>query len=108
MAINLKKLNLNPREEVLGFHLIQFQENVNNAVLGFNNTEFQNGTFLDCSLTTSDTVINHGLDRKIQGWIVVNKNANANIWQSTTTNTFPNKQIILKSSAAVTATIYFF
>jgi len=50
-----------------------------------------------------EKVINHGLNRTPQGWIVTDKNANADIWRTAnwTINT-----ITLKANVAVTASIW--
>ena len=57
---------------------------------------------------TSDTEVDHGLGRATQGWVVVDKNANADVWKSTTTNAAPERKVILKASATVTAKILFY
>jgi hypothetical protein len=58
--------------------------------------------------SSTDNFLSHKLDRKIKGFLVVRKNANADIWESATENVRPEKQIILRASAAVTATIWVF
>jgi len=55
-----------------------------------------------------DTIVNHGLGRAVTGWVVIDKNGVADIYQSTTTNTIPTASIILKANATVTASILFF
>lgn len=109
MAIKIKKLVLNPSDVVNGFHLTQVQDNIDLAISRLSGSQFQNGTFKTVTLLTGiDNVIDHGLDRQIQGWIVVDKNGQADIWQSSSMNTWSKLQVILKSSANVTAKIYFF
>lgn len=56
---------------------------------------------------TTDTKVFHGLGHAVTEWTVLNKNANADVWQSTAANTHPELYIILQASAAVTARIRF-
>lgn len=60
------------------------------------------------TIGTGDTVVNHGLGRAPQGYIVIGRNADATVWTSSTANSSQTKTIILKASASVAATIYFF
>ena len=62
----------------------------------------------DVAITTSDTLVNHGLDRQMVGYFVTKQNADTNIFVSTTTNTLPNRQVILKAGSSVTADLFFF
>lgn len=56
---------------------------------------------------TTDTKVFHGLERPVTEWAVIDRNANAVIWQSTAANTQPQLYIILQASAAVTARLRF-
>ena len=62
----------------------------------------------DVAITTSDTLVNHGLDRQMVGYFVTKQNADTNIFVSTTTNTLPKHQVILKAGSSVTADLFFF
>lgn len=110
MVTNLKKIVLNPSDELKGFHLIQVQENVGLLFNQIQNSQFLNGVFIsDVSLKTGqDNTINHGLDRNPLGFIVTLKNANADVWEATTLNPFRNRQIILNCSSDVKVTLYLF
>jgi hypothetical protein len=55
-----------------------------------------------------DNQVEHKLSRPIQGWQIIRKDANANVWESTTVNTTPSATIILRTSATVKVTILFF
>jgi hypothetical protein len=55
-----------------------------------------------------DNQVDHGLNRSVTGWIIVDKNASADIYQSTTTNTMPSTSILLRTTSTVTVTILFF
>jgi len=58
--------------------------------------------------TGKDNYIDHNLGREFIGWLVIRKNANADVWDSDTSNVHLNKHIILKSSANVTVTLWVF
>jgi hypothetical protein len=61
-------------------------------------------TLTDVIITTTGLTVPHSLGRTPRGWIVVDKNADANIWRTAWTST----TISLDSSATVTATILLF
>lgn len=59
------------------------------------------------ALTASvPSTIPHSLGRDWLGWLVINKNANANVWVSATTN--KDRGITLTASANVTIDLYIF
>lgn len=61
------------------------------------------------TIETTDTQVFHGLNRIPTGWIVINKIANCDVWQSTTDNGFPEKYFIMRSdTASVEITFLFF
>ena len=57
---------------------------------------------------SADTKIDHGLGRSPRGFVILSKNATADVWTSTTTNARPELTLIVKSSAAVTVTVWIF
>lgn len=60
-------------------------------------------------LTTGvDNVVDHGLNRPVTGWIIVDINAAANVYRSATINTMPTTSIILNTTSTVTVSILFF
>lgn len=63
---------------------------------------------VEVAIGTGDTIVNHGLKRPVQGFLVVRKQAQTDVWESTTSNAQPQNQIILKASVAATVTLYFF
>lgn len=71
----------------------------------FTDNPLLNGVLLkNIELTTSNVNVNHTLGRECQGWIVINKNANADIWQ-----TDASKSIItLRATAAVKVDLWVF
>lgn len=58
--------------------------------------------------TGVDLSIDHKLNRPVTGYIVINANADVNIFQSSTVNIAPTALIILKSNADATVDILFF
>jgi len=60
------------------------------------------------SLVNGSTTINHGLGRKLRGYIVVLSSAAATIHDSQSTNTMPDLTLVLVSSAATTVSLYVF
>lgn len=71
-------------------------------------SEFIGGNFIDATINSSDTIIDHKLNRKYKGWVVVDMNAAEKVYRSSTANTNPARQIILKSSGTVSVTLYIF
>lgn len=52
------------------------------------------------------TELDHGLQRPVRGWIVVEKNANAVVW--TSESEIPNRTLNLNTSANVTISLWIF
>lgn len=55
-----------------------------------------------------DNQVQHTLQRRVVGWQIIRLNANAVVYESTTTNTLPSSVILLRTSADCTVTILFF
>ena len=83
------------------------QYNIDNLVTQLNKTII-NGNIVTVNMLAVDTKVQHGLGRPVVGWFVVDKNANVNVWQSTTANEIPNLQIIMQGSTTARVKIYFF
>ena len=62
----------------------------------------------DLEITTSDTIVDHGLEQAPEGWIILKQNAAQVIYESATANDFPGTTIILKAGGTVTADLFFF
>ena len=56
---------------------------------------------------TTDTPVIHGLKQPVTTWDIVDRSANAVVWQSATVNTEMAKKIILQASAPVTVLVRF-
>lgn len=95
--------------DVKDFELSKVQDN---AVEAFNRLKFDfqvlNGTFKQVTIGVLDTVVEHGLQRQVIGYIPVQLDANSVIYTSSTTNLRPKDQIILRASATVVTTLYIF
>lgn len=59
-------------------------------------------------LTTGANTINHGLQRKLQGYVVILKSADVTIYDSQANNQMPDFNLILNSSEAAIVSIYVF
>jgi len=59
-------------------------------------------------VTGADNIIDHKLQRKLVGWIVVRQSANANIWDIQDLNTRPQTSLVLQTSANVTVSLWVF
>lgn len=55
-----------------------------------------------------DNIIDHKLQRKLVGWIIMRQSANANIWDLQNLNTRPQQSLVLQTSANVTVSIWVF
>ena len=62
----------------------------------------------DLDITTADTIVDHGLEQKPEGWIVLKQDAAQVIYESATTNDFPEATIILQAGGTVTVDLFFF
>jgi hypothetical protein len=62
----------------------------------------------DQEITTADTVVDHGLEQKPEGWIILKQNAAQVIYESATVNDFPKTTVILKAGGTVTCDLFFF
>lgn len=54
-----------------------------------------------------DWPVTHGLGHAVQTWEIVDRNANATVWQPATRNATPASSILLRSSAAVSVLVRF-
>jgi hypothetical protein len=63
---------------------------------------------VDIVIGTTRTLVSHGLQRNYQGFIVVDKTGNANIWRDATYTDNADKYIPLISSTSVTVKLWVF
>ena len=71
-------------------------------------SDFIVGNYIDITIDVTDTIVNHLLQRKFKGWVVVDRDAPGIVYQSSTLNNYPDKLIILKATVKVYTKIYFF
>ena len=92
------------------FELNQVQENVDRALRPILRSPLLFGVLMRGQLLASASVtrVQHGLGRVPLGWVVVGKNANATIWESTSDNSFRERSLQLECSTDVTASIWVF
>ena len=62
----------------------------------------------DLDITTADTIVDHGLEQKPEGWIVLKQDAAQVIYISATTNDFPESTIIMQAGGTVNVDLFFF
>lgn len=96
-------------QESMGYLIDTVQANVSQVVnqmnkIGLTDTTIINGV----SVSTSDTVVNHNLGRKHNGWWVVGKNAACDVFESSSNNPSPTTSIILRATSSATISLIFF
>jgi|WetSurMetagenome_2_1015567.scaffolds.fasta_scaffold703717_2 hypothetical protein len=70
---------------------------------------FFNGHILEkVSLGTGSNVVNHLLNRKLLGWVIVRRRANATVYDTQDTNALPDKTLTLVASTNVVVDIFVF
>lgn len=84
--------------------LSRFQDNVTSWAAQLEPCPFLIGVSIETTINTTDTVINHKLQKKPEGFIVLDQNANAVIWKITSTD----QTITLRASASVSVKIWVF
>ena len=62
----------------------------------------------DVEISRAGTNVAHGLEQKPEGLIVLKHDAAQVIYESATTNDFPETTVILKAGGTVTADLFFF
>jgi hypothetical protein len=67
-----------------------------------------NGVYVEQEIGTGDTEVSHGLQRQPTGFLVVRRDADANVWESGTANGRPSDKLILKATTGVNVTLYVF
>lgn len=82
----------------------RFQDNVTNWAAQIELCPFLKGVQIDETINTTDTVINHKLQKEPEGFLVIDQDANANIWRVSS----DSQTITLRASASVSAKIWVF
>jgi hypothetical protein len=89
--------------------LTRLQSNLDNWATGIQKTGIANGTLLTgVELSSGANNVAHGLGREPLGYIIVQKNANVNVWDSQATNIFPAKFLALNAASDVAVNVWVF
>lgn len=83
-------------------------ENISEIVNVLSKKEILDGNMITVTLAAAANRINHGLGRAWSGWIVTRKNANADVYETTTLNVDTSRQIELTATGIVTVSIWVF
>jgi hypothetical protein len=83
-----------------------FERETREAIKALDQVGVRKVTVLNVLLTTATTLVPHQLGKKPIGWIIINKNAQADVWCDTTQTTTADR-IPLRASATVTVDIQF-
>lgn len=59
-------------------------------------------------LQTGSNTINHGLGRKLQGWVIIRQRASGTVYDTQDTNTMPALTLLLTASGAINVDLYVF
>jgi hypothetical protein len=91
------------------YEMGKIQDNLSSAIDSLTKTyPLLNGVFVKAAIGTADTIVNHGLQRPVVGFLITRRDGSPNVYESSTTNNRPSDCMILKASTAVNVTIYFF
>ena len=92
------------------YELQKVQDSVASAFQTLGMNYMVNGELLkDITLQSGvDNQVQHKLSRVPNGFFVVDKNATADVWQSTTANKIKDRILLLRSSASVTINLWVF
>jgi hypothetical protein len=87
----------------------QLQQNIKQAVEPVLNNPLVNGQVLfNLNLKLGTNVINHGLGRSLQGWVIVGQGSAASFYDQQAKNSTKNLTLLLVASADVTINLYVF
>lgn len=90
--------------------LTQLQDNISAALQPLVKNPLLDGLLIDdITLTSgSTTVVNHGLGRKVRGYIVVKSNANVTVYIVEANQVAPEAQLVLSTTVTATISLYVF
>jgi hypothetical protein len=87
----------------------QLQTNIISALQPLLLGGILDGTVLtNVSLVSGSNAVPHGLNRKLQGWIIVRQRAAATVYDTQDNNPNPTSTLLLTSSAGVVVDLYVF
>jgi len=89
--------------------LNQFQQQVISAVDPVLENPIVNGRLIESiTITSGINRIDHGLGRTLVGWIVVRNGASVTFYDNQSTNSTPDRTLVLTASGAATISLYVF
>lgn len=82
------------------------QENVSQAHDSVAKSIELNPSYIDvATVASTDMIVNHLLNRQFQYYSIVRSDADVRVWDSSTINTNPSKQLIIRASGTANITI---
>lgn len=98
-----------PKVQTDDRNINQLQTNINTALNPILSNPINSGTILNSiSLTSGSNTINHGLNKKLQGWFIIGINGVSSIYDTQSSNSSPDKTLQLVSSSNVSVNVYVF
>lgn len=82
----------------------QIQNNINEVLDGISLCNLLDGNLVSANLAAGSVKVPHLLDRRPQGWIVVDKDGTADIWRNSWDSIF----LELEATAPVSVTMWIF
>lgn len=91
-------------------NLNQIQRNFLDGLQPILQSPLVNGTLLSgIELISGQTnIVNHGLNRKLLGWVLTRVRAQSTVWDDQDLNPDPDKTLLLQCSTNVTVDLYVF
>jgi len=87
----------------------KMQENTSNALAPLQNSAILDGVLLkEVSLVSGTNYVSHKLRRKIQGWAIVRKRANVDVWDDQDNNVNKTTSLKLETSGDVVIDLWIF
>lgn len=98
-----------PKVVTDNFDLNKVQDNLKTVLEPIVRNYLIDGLILsNIALVNGSNVINHKLDRNLVGWFIVRQRSAATVYDTQDTNTTPQFNLNLVSSASVTVDLYVF
>lgn len=96
-----------PFRKVLQNDINRLQTNIQEFADSVSGIPLLSGTLLeDIELSATETKVPHKLGRTVRGWIIVTKNANYNVWRSS--SELPKQFLPLTASGDITVSLWVF
>lgn len=87
----------------------RLQDHVQNSLTPLVRNPLLSGLLLkNLQLNAGTNFVNHGLGRNLQGWVLVRKRANVDVWDDQDNNVNISTTLKLETSGAITVDLYVF